>query len=694
MVSHEQIRWWLRIWSDPVFLRLYWAESPTSSESGLPFFDLPYSPRHAFFSLAADDEHPEEQRAGALEALEEILAKQNKGLGHRPQTWFQGVKSALDQLLESSADISDVVRRRGVVEFFRVPTNCAPPGVAEIHCHFRGAIPWTHLWTLALVNPTAASQMFRKHLVYADDGWPKKTWAELFEDVRRIRPNLDYQAELKDLVAQETGGWETCGEVRYLATVAAFRRFLIYSRGQPGLDSFVAAYSRYSKLTKARSRIEGRPEKRYWAHQICRRFGRHRVAALELRPTFDIRPRAMVRELRDTVRGYLDYLAEKQSHPFAFGLVISLLKTERHQLSLSERVELWRHQLDSLCSILLENPELRPFVVGIDASGAELGAPLRVFKPIFDRLAEYHRSYHLAHLSCREPQQPKQWADRLRAERLNIGSDSHDPFETLGSLLDRRLRRLGTTVHAGEDFVDLLTGLRQIDEAVSLLQVDRIGHSVALGLNWGNGEGDYPTFLKRRSQGAFVKKMDDGSWLVLKPRGTHLIDLAWGAAFAAEPVEKQFWARLLIEASTRNMGVPGDTERWVGHCGADVNLTIPILGANYDRLDSVDVADREWVRIDEVYLKHLKQAQERLAARVRSRNVVIESCPTSNLAIVNLREPPAKHLLRAGLKVAICTDDPGTLDSWLPEEYDKIDQEHHNATAATSAEAAFIYQAD
>lgn len=44
---------------------------------------------------------------------------------------------------------------------------------------------------------------------------------------------------------------------------------------------------------------------------------------------------------------------------------------------------------------------------------------------------------------------------------------------------------LGFTYHAGEDFLDIMDGLRSIDEAIEFLQMergDRIGHAVALGI--------------------------------------------------------------------------------------------------------------------------------------------------------------------------------------------------------------------
>ena len=54
--------------------------------------------------------------------------------------------------------------------------------------------------------------------------------------------------------------------------------------------------------------------------------------------------------------------------------------------------------------------------------------------------------------------------------------------------------KLFATYHAGEDFFDIVDGLRTIDEAIKFLnlrQGDRIGHALALGLN----ANDYFKFL-------------------------------------------------------------------------------------------------------------------------------------------------------------------------------------------------------
>ncbi len=61
-----------------------------------------------------------------------------------------------------------------------------------------------------------------------------------------------------------------------------------------------------------------------------------------------------------------------------------------------------------------------------------------------------------------------------------------------------------TTVHAGEDFVHLLTGLRNVDQAIevfALREGDRLGHAVAIGLSpvdWAARAGRFPMPLEDR----------------------------------------------------------------------------------------------------------------------------------------------------------------------------------------------------
>jgi adenosine deaminase len=64
---------------------------------------------------------------------------------------------------------------------------------------------------------------------------------------------------------------------------------------------------------------------------------------------------------------------------------------------------------------------------------------------------------------------------------------------------------------------------------------------------------------------------------------------------------------------------------------------------------------------------------EKLAAYCAENEILIESCPTSNYrtrAVSDLGSHPARSLLRRGVPLAICSDDPGLFDITLSHEFD------------------------
>src|SRR5262249_34907880 len=74
----------------------------------------------------------------------------------------------------------------------------------------------------------------------------------------------------------------------------------------------------------------------------------------------------------------------------------------------------------------------------------------------------------------------------------------------LRQTLCRPVPPLRTTVHVGEDFVHLLSGLRRVDEALTYLDLgegDRIGHGLALGVEpreWARRGGQLPLTCEER----------------------------------------------------------------------------------------------------------------------------------------------------------------------------------------------------
>lgn len=105
-------------------------------------------------------------------------------------------------------------------------------------------------------------------------------------------------------------------------------------------------------------------------------------------------------------------------------------------------------QINIIKRMRFEIPGMDEFIVGIDAASSENDAEPWVFAPVY------------------------------RSARNGM-----NPF--LNSR-NRKIKSLGYTFHAGEDFRHILTGLRRIDEVVEHFGYkagDRIGHGIALGVN-------------------------------------------------------------------------------------------------------------------------------------------------------------------------------------------------------------------
>jgi len=111
-----------------------------------------------------------------------------------------------------------------------------------------------------------------------------------------------------------------------------------------------------------------------------------------------------------------------------------------------------RRQAIALAQALCRYADLRGKVRGIDSAANEIGCPPEVFANAFRflrnfRIVDFQRNY--------------------------------DDFPAVSPV------RLSATYHAGEDFLDIASALRTIDEAVNFLELergDRIGHALGLGV--------------------------------------------------------------------------------------------------------------------------------------------------------------------------------------------------------------------
>ncbi len=359
--------------------------------------------------------------------------------------------------------------------------------------------------------------------------------------------------------------------------------------------------------------------------------------------------RAQVRTIHAHLLGVADFVSKNRDAPLLrVGFVFHLIR-EHDTQRLREKAE--KH-LNGLHAILQEYPHFRPFIVGIDLAGNEEATPPR-------ELAFYYRQ-----IPCR---------DRRQKMTPNC-----PPW------------RLKRTCHAGEDFCDLLSGLRYVDDSVNLFDLqpgERIGHGLALAID---PERWYP---KQKT--------------IHKPHAVHLIDLLWCRYIAQlfEPsselerdgeldyLAKGFLNRFLVDNESKGMGTLGaadwqKTDRVIAHY-ADLEFAGDGTALFFDSEKKIlEHLGMKWkdtmtqVPVSEGYIRLVSGVRRRVMRRVSRREVVIEACPTSNMLIGNFgayEKLPYLNLNRAGLGkdqligdpvlLSINSDDPGNFKTTLANEY-------------------------
>jgi adenosine deaminase len=278
------------------------------------------------------------------------------------------------------------------------------------------------------------------------------------------------------------------------------------------------------------------------------------------------------------------------------------------------------------------------------------------------------------------------------------GNENHLPIEVFAPTLrvlrsakfssqgmfGTRIERPFLTVHAGEDYSHLLSGLRNIDEAVvfcDFQQGDRIGHALALGVN--------PRQWLKRQQTAYL------------PVGEHLDNLVWAHQRAIEVLQLssqftgvlplleqkiQFWSKIVygknyspfdlykawllrrncpqnVEFGTDEKGnevlkAHSLNEEWIldkddletNHSPEQKELWSQYLFSNEKReikytqtvavcseVKGSDTFGKKsgqlFDSISEVEIKLYEAIQDILMERYAVKGIVLEACPTSNIYI-------------------------------------------------------------
>jgi Adenosine deaminase len=317
-------------------------------------------------------------------------------------------------------------------------------------------------------------------------------------------------------------------------------------------------------------------------------------------------------------------------------------------------------EASNLCQLIQGHPEILLVIRGIDACNDENAIPAWVVIPHMRRVVEESRTI-LSNL---------QGTPRL------IG-----------------LQPLRTTVHVGEDYLHVQTGLRRIAEFMKhlpLAETDRMGHALALGIDIIDWCNRFPTC---------VMSIEERLW-----------DLAWE--------HELFSNQSIATSATRIKFVEGEILR-LGRSIIDQKATLSnildlyqsvfdltaltIAGfpdgngrarprsskkntsllAKYLTSPKVFAQGQIAIAVDTALERdHLLELQEYLRHQVMLNRIVVEINPSSNLLVGrlgDLKTHPMMKLIRIGerlkgngIPIVIGTDDPVCFSTDLPNEYELI----------------------
>lgn len=264
-----------------------------------------------------------------------------------------------------------------------------------------------------------------------------------------------------------------------------------------GLINFQNYYDRSTDM-------QGYTANEYWKLIMLNQFQNTHLRKLELRVGFgnEQGEKEIKYKIKKIMRSFFEaykdilksnYLQNKENSNIPnVGLVFHMIKQrdrkenekcwqnfkdgEDCELYYRELQSKYRNQIRALNELREEIPGLSDYIIGIDAASIENNTEPWVFAPIYEKARDSstHKTIY------------------INSERAN------------------RIKNLGFTFHAGEDFRHILTGLRRIDEVIDSFKFhagDRIGHGIALGID--------------------ICKWIQNNKIVILPRGEYLDNLIW-----------------------------------------------------------------------------------------------------------------------------------------------------------------------
>jgi hypothetical protein len=523
---------------------------------------------------------------------------------------------------------------------------------------------------------------------------------------------------------------------KYLLLRTDFRNELIQVNRQVGFFNFSDYQDRKKYFIK---------DKKAYGDELTRlalneTIQRKRMKSFENR----IGPENSAYEFNDIVKYYQRIAKEtdttRQVNSEDVSYVISFPKTiEKKRIQYEARnFELRntiKYQSQYLADMLLGEYPYKRYIKGIDACSHEMACRPEAFGQVFRFLTDIEYTYSDEEVIVKRNDDRIYKSDKRNDYKI-IRSDEHNIYKIFKSddqdnvdIYNRekivqkyRGKRLNVTYHAGEDFLDIVDGVRAIDEAMlfcNMKRGSRIGHALALGIS-------PEKYYAYKNNVLLLPKqilMDDIAWLICRSDElgcvmdvglkTSLmetfVDLYKDVYDKYMPREMgditiyEYFQSWKLRGDNPDLYKELDNKKFNDYIKRKVKLRFD----RYELNDKIPKSIREtekyrWLyynyhftekvrtegdkifefKVDNRYAKAVRNVQDGMIRELVNKGIGIETNPSSNYLIGTIERYDEHPIIRfnsrklkkaqdnnMSLSVSINTDDQGVFDTSLENEY-------------------------
>ena len=347
-------------------------------------------------------------------------------------------------------------------------------------------------------------------------------------------------------------------------------------------------------------------------------------------------------------------------------------------------------QMRSVVAFLEKGTSMNKYIRGIDTCASELDCRPEVYAQIYRYMADVVFETNLE--------------NKMEHREVN--------------------KKLRMTYHVGEDFFDIVDGLRAIDEVLlfcGLKRNSRLGHALALGID------PYKYYECKKYKLVLSKQvlMDDLAWILVKAKETgcniesqlkteleqrfyYLYQNVYGDAFSdkMDVTYRDYYQSWKLRGDNPELYRLGEKEfqdcvehqqralirfdRYAFNSGLKTQgeiirskekLRKLYYVYHYNKSVREKGQEQEEFKVDQRYAELVYQVQDKMIAQLTRDSIAIETNPSSNYLIGTIQKYDEHPILRfnsrklrtpeknMSLSVSINTDDQGVFDTLLENEY-------------------------